>query len=137
MKLSYKGMDIALDFEGEDHAEATIGGRTFALMRHGTPLPLWGCEEAYFMSEDVVDVVRHLVDYWYLLDDPGRAKFEGPRHGEIPEVPGGVISAHPTPPSELVPDDVEGGHRGHPGHGNQAGGKRSGGKRSGGRSGRR
>lgn len=135
--LSYKGMPVELVFEGDDQAAVTIAGRPFALVRHEGPLRLWACEDAYFMAEDPMDVVRHLVDYWYVIDSPERAKFEGPHHGDLPELQGGVLSAHPIAPSELVPDDEEGGHTGHPGHRSQGGTKRSGGKRGSTRSRRR
>lgn len=93
---TYKGMDFSIEYEDEDHAEVTIGDRTFGLRRHGEgdTIRLWSCDESYFVSDDLYDVVRHLIDYWYIITDPNTAPPEGPAHGELPERPGGVIPAH-------------------------------------------
>lgn len=113
-RLSYKGMGVVIDFKDDDHAEVKIADRTFGLTRHGGALPAWFCDEAYFMSDDVIDVVRHLIDYWYIVTSPDTAPFEGPRHDEAHVPPGGFVSAHPT-----TGDQPAGGHGG--GHGEKDG----------------
>jgi hypothetical protein len=124
-QLSYKGMDVVIEYENDDHAKVKIGERDFSMTRHpGGPLRMWACDEAYFMSDDLVSVIRHLIDYWYIIDSPDTAPFECPHHGELPTPPGGVVSAHPP---------VAGEHGGHAGHGAGGGAK----KRTSGRSRRR
>lgn len=118
--LSYKGMDVVIDYEDDDHAKVTIGEREFTMTRHGGQLAMWACDEAYFMSDDLVGVIRHLIDYWYIIDSPTTAPFEGPHHGDLPAPPGGLVSAHPSAP----------GSHAHGEHGNEGRSRKKSGARS-------
>lgn len=80
-RLSYKGKDIAIEFPEEGRAEITIEDRTIPAFLHGDQLKGWACENAYFMSPDIKELARHLVDYWYIITSPNTAPPEGP-HGE-------------------------------------------------------
>lgn len=122
-QLSYKGMDVVIDFTDDDHAEAKIGKREFSLARHGNGLSLWACDDAYFMSDDPIDVIRHLIDYWYIIDSPDTAPPEGPHHGDVPIPPGGVLPARP-----VTTGDAD--HEGHKDHGSGSGAKKRGSQRS-------
>jgi hypothetical protein len=105
--LSYKGLDIAIEFADDDHATVTIGDRSFDMTRHEGALRMWACDAAYFMSDDLVGLARHLVDYWYIISSADTAPFEGPHHADLLVPPGGVVSAYPTAPRH---DHGEPGH---------------------------
>lgn len=68
-KMSYKGRDIGVEQSDEEHAEVTIDDRTFAFTLHDGPLRMWMCDEAYFGAPELPDVIKHLVDYWYVITD--------------------------------------------------------------------
>jgi hypothetical protein len=107
--MSYKGTAIAIEYEDDDHITATVGERVVKLTRHEGEVRVWGCPEAYFMSDDPVSVIRHLVDYAYIFNSPDFAPSEGHGHGERP--PGGVVSAHPmagAPDDDRHDDAAEG-----------------------------
>jgi hypothetical protein len=91
-RWNYKGMALTVEYQDEDHAEATVEDRTIAMSRYGGWL--WACDDAYFTPDDLRELVRHLVDYWYIITDPNTAPFEGPRPDELPERPGGAVPAH-------------------------------------------
>jgi hypothetical protein len=86
-------MPIAIEYEDDDHATVTIDDRAFEMTRHEGEFRAWGTPEAFFMSDDLVSVIRHLVDYWYIFTSPDTAPSEGHGHGERP--PGGVVSGYP------------------------------------------
>ena len=92
-RLSYKGVDYVIDYDDEDHAEVSIDDRKVKLVRHGGQLPMWTCENAYFMSDDIDVLIHHLVDYWYIIVDQNTAPAEGPGHGAMPIGEGGVLPA--------------------------------------------
>lgn len=72
-QFSYKGKQIKIT---ETHPDAviSIAGRDFKCHHHHgeTGLPMWSCDEAYFMSPDIRELARHLADYGYMYNDPGR-----------------------------------------------------------------
>jgi hypothetical protein len=80
-RLSYKGKDIAIEFPEEGRAEITIEDRTIRAVLHGDQLKGWACENAYFMSPDITELAKHLVDFWYIVTSPNTAPPEGP-HAE-------------------------------------------------------
>lgn len=68
-QFSYKGKDVSVDQPDDQHAEVKIEDRTFDFTLHGGSLPMWMCEDAYFGAPELDDVIRHLVDYWYIVTD--------------------------------------------------------------------
>lgn len=89
-KLSYKGKDIDIEYTDDEHAKVTIEGRTFDMVLHEGNLRMWSCDESYFMAPDLIDVAKHMVDYWYIITDPNTAPPEGGHgHGGGHEHPGG------------------------------------------------
>lgn len=86
-KFSYKGMEITLDYQDDDHADIIIEGRKIPAVRHGGNLPSWACPQAYFMTPELPELARHLVDYWYIFTSPTTAPpmphgHEAGGHGE-------------------------------------------------------
>jgi hypothetical protein len=99
-EFSYKGKDVKIDQPDDQHADVTIDGRAFKFMQHGDPLPMWMCDEAYFASPDLTESIRHIIDYWYIVDDDdakapvpgsedaggtgsgGKKKSQGHQHGK-------------------------------------------------------
>lgn len=130
-RLSYKGMDVVIDYKDEDHAELSIDDRKFPVMRHGGALPMWSCDHAYFMADDIDDLVHHLIDYWYIIIDPDTAPPEGPGHGALPAPEGTIL-----PRRGRRIDAGVGGGDGKPGKGGHGHGDDDKPKRRGGRSGR-
>ena len=68
-EFSYKGKNVKVDQPDDQHADVTIGRRKFSFEQHGDPLPMWMCDESYFGSPDLDETIRHLIDYWYIVDD--------------------------------------------------------------------
>jgi hypothetical protein len=133
-RLSYKGMDVVIDYQDEDHAELSIDDRKIPVMRHGGALPMWACEHAYFMADDIDHLIRHLIDYWYVITDPSTAPPEGPGHGAMPAPEGTILPARgraldARPDGDGGKDDDEDGH----GHGRGGQSRRRGGRSGGGR----
>lgn len=93
---TYKGKAVSVDYKDDDHAEVTIDDRSFSMVRQGETLRGWSCPEAYFMSDDLVALIRHIVDYWYIFTSPSFAPPDGAGHEDRPRPPGGVVSGHPT-----------------------------------------
>lgn len=85
-RLSYKGKDIAIEFPEEGRAEITIEDRTIRAVLHGDQLKGWACENAYFMSPDITELAKHLVDFWYIITSPNTAPPEG-AHAEPDHAP--------------------------------------------------
>jgi hypothetical protein len=81
-KFSYKGKKIKIDQEGES-AQVKIEDRDFHFHLHPGALPLWTCDEAYSMSPDLKALTKHLVDYWYIVNDPKADQYQG--HQSKPE----------------------------------------------------
>jgi hypothetical protein len=131
-RLSYKGVDVLIEYEDEDHAKVSIDDRKFPVMRHGGPLPMWSCEHAYFMVDDIDRLIHHLIDYWYVIIDPNTAPPSGPGHGAMPAPEGTILPARGR---AVDGDDAHGRAPGHVGKGHAHGGgakrraKRSGGGR--------
>lgn len=68
-EFSYKGKQVSVDQDDDQRAEVKIDGRTFVFSQQGHNLPMWMCDEAYFGAPALDEVVRHLVDYWYIVTD--------------------------------------------------------------------
>lgn len=77
-RFSYKGNEVVVQ---DDHPNAVVqvGKRKFKMTHHHAEgvLAMWMCDEAYFASPDLMELARHVVDYGYLFDAPGRVVVEG------------------------------------------------------------
>jgi hypothetical protein len=102
IEFRYKGKKVVIR---ETHPDATLSvdGRRFSLHHHHPPegpgLAMWMCSEATFGSPDIKEVARHVVDYLYLFEDPGRVRVDDAGKVIERDTPGG------------------GGHGDHGGHG--------------------
>ena len=128
-RLSYKGVDVLIEYENEDHAEVSIHDRKFEVMRHGGPLPMWSCEHAYFMVDDIDRLIHHLVDYWYVISDPNTAPPAGPGHGVMPAPEGAILPARGRSPDDGGKTPAKPGHDHQHGQAKKRRAKRSGGGR--------
>lgn len=94
IEFSYKGVDVAIDFTDEEHehADITIEDRVFPATLHQGNLRMWACDEAYFVSPEITELAKHLIDYWYIITDPNTAPAEP--HAHTPGHNGGGHDDH-------------------------------------------
>lgn len=83
--VSYKGKDITIEQRSDRHAHVTVEGKTFHCDNHGDQFGMWSCPSAFYMPTTLESLAKHLVDYWYILTDPGTPPppegGHGPGHG--------------------------------------------------------